>query len=191
MQNQINYNCKQEELYKVAYLGWHNYKDNLPDFTNHKDKYTTALGDVAIAALLRAQKLPDHTSPKITANNEVYDFLIQMFADGQLIYKNDPVKKALFVFGTLLSYISAPKHAGLRIVAKEKNTELPVAGFSVTAQPGNVRGLTDENGVLILSLSENSYSITGIKDGYETFAEEVNITTGIIYRKDVALTKSA
>jgi len=80
---------------------------------------------------------------------------------------------------------------GLRIVAKEKITELPVAGVTVTAQLANVKGATDENGVLVLSLSENTYSIIGIKDGYETFSEEVDINTGTVSRKNIELTKTA
>jgi hypothetical protein len=312
MQIQSNYNCTQQELYEVAKVGWRNYKNSLADFTNHKGKYTPALADEALGAILAAQNLPDGqawgagsetlriqleqavdtclnnwqilksyitdaflveeqkpmleaagskyytsasgkswpqmqsllisaskfindnsealsrggnnmpatfptkfatdkavfqtkysaflesavngnsgTNAKITANNAVYDSLIKMFEDGQLIYKNDPVKKPLFAFDTLLSYIGAPGQAGLRIIAKEKTTELPVAGFSVTIQPGNLRGATDANGVLILSLPENTYNIVGIKDGYETFSEEVDIVTGVISRKNVELTKTA
>ncbi|HEY6975763.1 MAG TPA: hypothetical protein VH396_05720 [Chitinophagaceae bacterium] len=312
MQIQSNYNCTQQELYEVAKVGWRNYKNNLADFTNHKGRYTAALADTALEAILAAQNLPDGqacgagsetlriqleqaadtclnnwqilksyiadsflaedqqqmleaagsnyyrqasgkswpqmqsllgfaskfindnsealsqggnnmpatfptkfatdkavfqttytaffasavsgnsvTNAKITANNAVYESLIKMFADGQLIYKNDLVKKALFIFDTLLSYISAPGQAGLRIIAKEKTTELPVAGFSITIQPGNLRGATDSNGVLILSLPENTYSIIGIKDGYETFTEEVDIVTGIISRKNIELIKTA
>jgi hypothetical protein len=131
------------------------------------------------------------TNDKITANNACYDTLTKMLADGQVIYKNDDAKKALFVFDTLLGYVKAPGATGLRIVAKEKVTELPVAGVAVTAQPGNVQGATDENGVVVLSLSENTYSIIGIKDGYNTFNEEVDITTGTVSRRNVELTKTA
>ena len=131
------------------------------------------------------------TNDKITANNACYDTLIKMLADGQVIYKNDEAKKALFVFDALLGYVKAPGVTGLRIVAKEKVTELPVAGVAVTAQPGNVQGATDENGVLVLQLSENTYTILGIKDGYDTFTEEVDVTTGTVSRRNVELTKTA
>ena len=114
-----------------------------------------------------------------------------MLADGQIIYRNDPAKKALFVFDTLLSYVTTSGATGLRIVVKEKITELPVSGFAVTAQPGNVQGSTDENGILVLSLADDTYSIIGIKDGYDTFSEEVNITTGVVSRKNIELTKVA
>ena len=114
-----------------------------------------------------------------------------MLADGQVIYRNDDIKRPLFVFETLLGYVTTKRDTGLRIVAKENITELPVDGFAVTAQPGNVQGATDENGVLVLPLTEGSFNLIGIKDGYETFTEEVNITTGVVSRRNIVLIKSA
>ncbi len=83
------------------------------------------------------------------------------------------------------------RETGLRIVAKEKVTELLVASFAVTVQPGNVQASTDENGVLVLPLAQDTYSVIGIKDGYESFTEEVNITTGVVSRRNIVLTKTA
>ncbi len=131
------------------------------------------------------------TTNKIIANNTVYDTLTKMFADGQIIYRTDPVNKALFVFDSLLSFLTTGRETGLRIVAKEEVTELPVAGFAVTVQPGNVQASTDEDGVLVLSLAQDTYSVIGIKDGYESFTEEVNITTGVVSRRNIVLTKTA
>ena len=155
-------------------------------FATDKAVFQTKYSDFLASAVNSTSS----TNAKITANNAVYDSLIKMLDDGQLIFTNEPAKKSLFVFDTLLSYISSAQ-AGLRIIAKEKITELPVEGFSITIHPGNLRGATDANGVLILSLPENTYNIIGIKDGYETFSEEVNIITGVISRKNVELTKTA
>jgi hypothetical protein len=131
------------------------------------------------------------TTNKISANNACYYTLSKMLADGQTIYKNDEAKKALFVFDILLSYVKAPGATGLRIAAKEKVTELPVAGFSVTAQPGNIQGTTDEHGVVILPLPEDTYTIIGIKDGWGSFTEEVDVTTGTLSRRNIEVTKTA
>lgn len=311
MKNQVRYKCTQQQLYAVANLGWQNYLDNLTDFTNYKAKYTAALGNDAIAAVLAAKNLPNEqargsvpeslriqvvqaglicldnwqklkgyineafpgmqkpklqaagsayyrqasnegweqmqsmltsastfivdnspalsqggdnmpaafpakfeadktdfeskytaylnaslgsvssTGNKIAANNAVYDALLKMFADGQIIYRTDAMKKMLFVFDTLIGFVSVPGATGLRIVAKEKLTALPLPGLAVTAQPGNIQGTTDENGVLVLSMPENTYSITGIKAGYQTFTEEVDITTGVVSRREVELAQTA
>jgi len=45
--------------------------------------------------------------------------------------------------------------------------------------------------VLVLPLAQDSYSIIGIKDGYESFTEELNITTGVVSRRNIVLTKTA
>ena len=148
--------------------------------------------ETAYASFIAAEQGSEGgTTTKIAANNACYDTLAKMLADGQVIYRKDEAKRPLFVFDTLLSYVKAPGTTGLRIVAKEKITQLPVPGFAVTAQPGNVQGATDENGVLVLPLSENTYTIIGFKDGFDPFTEEVDINTGTVSRKNVELTKTA
>lgn len=148
-----------------------------------EDQYTTYL--------LQSQDSVTGTSAKITANNVVANATAKMFADAQIIYKNDPANKDKFKFDYLLGFVTKPGESGLRIVAKEAITEKPIQGLQVTAQPGNVIGTTDENGVLVLSLPQDSYSIIGMKEGYHSFTEEVNVTTGVVSRKSIELSKTA
>jgi hypothetical protein len=165
---------------------------NMPATFPAKFEADKAAFETKYAAFLSAQQDSiGGTSIKMTTNNQVYDSLMKMFVDGQAIYRNDPVNKSLFVFESLLGFVASGGVTGLRIVAKERVTQLPVAGFAVTVQPGNMQGRTDENGVLVLPITEDTYSIQGIKDGYESFVEEVNITTGVVSRKNVLLTKMA
>ena len=165
---------------------------NMPAAFPAKFETNKAAFETKYTAFLSAQQgTIGGTSNKIIANNAIYDTLIKMFADGQIIYRTDPVNKVLFVFESLLSFVTTGGETGLRIVAKEEVTELPVAGFAVTVQPGNVQASTDENGVLVLSLAQDTYSVIGIKDGYESFTEEVNITTGVVSRRNIVLTKTA
>lgn len=153
------------------------------DKTAFEDQYTTYL--------LQSQDSVSGTAAKITANNAVANAIAKMFADAQIIYKNDPANKDKFIFDYLLGFVTKPGESGLRIVAKEKVTELPIPGLQVIAQPGNVIGTTDENGILVLSLPQDSYSIIGMKDGYNSFTEEVNVTTGVVSRKSIELSKTA
>lgn len=166
--------------------------DNMPEdfpatFTAAKDAFKTQYATY----LLSAQGKVSGTGEKNLANNGVYETLISMLADGQIIFKNDPTKKSLFVFETLLSFIESKGASGLRIVAKEAVTQLPVPQVEFTVQPGNFTGSTDENGVLVLNLPEDTYSIIGMKDGYNSFTEEVNVSTGVVSRKNIEFTKSA
>ncbi len=165
---------------------------NMPAAFPAKFETDKAAFETKYTAFLSAQQgTIGGTSNKIIANNAIYDTLVKMFADGQIIYRTNPVNKVLFVFESLLSFVTTGGETGLRIVAKEEVTELPVAGFAVTVQPGNVQASTDENGVLVLPLAQDSYSIIGIKDGYESFTEELNITTGVVSRRNIVLTKTA
>src|SRR4051794_21630744 len=54
------YKCTQQELYAAITLGWQNYQGNLPDFINHKGKYTKAFGDAAITDMNIAKNMPDN-----------------------------------------------------------------------------------------------------------------------------------
>lgn len=165
-----------------------NMPEAFPDqFTADKEAFENTYATY----LLDSQGSVTGTSEKNIANNAIAAALAKMFADGQIIFKDDPATKEMFVFEALLQFVTKPGESGLRIVAIESVTELPIEGLQVIAQPGNVIGTTDENGVLILSLPENSYSIIGMKDGYNSFNEEVNITTGVVSRKNVELTKTA
>lgn len=151
----------------------------------------TAFEDLYAEYLLQSQGSVNGTTEKLTANNTISNALAKMFADGQIIYKNDPAKREMFTFENLLRYVTKPGESGLRIVAKEAVTEVPIQGLLITAQPGNIVGTTDENGVLLLTLPQDNYSIIGMKDGYNSFTEEVNVTTGVVSRKNIELSKTA
>lgn len=56
---QNQYNCTQEELYQVCFLGWDSYLENVADFTNTNTTYTLLLGQTNRADVKTAKKLPD------------------------------------------------------------------------------------------------------------------------------------
>ncbi|HRH50467.1 MAG TPA: carboxypeptidase-like regulatory domain-containing protein [Panacibacter sp.] len=166
--------------------------DNMP--ATFKPKVITAQQDVETQYknfLSLQQAAESATVAKINANNEVYDKLIAMFTDGQLIFKSDADKKSRFVFDSLLSYITTAGPSGLRITVKESITELPVSVAAVTIQPGNLQAVTDVNGVVEINLATNAYSISITKSGYKDYNETgVDVTTGIMSRKNITMEKS-
>lgn len=166
--------------------------ENMP--ASFKAKMITAQQDVETQYqnfLALQQAAESATVTKITANNAVYDKLIPMFTDGQLIFKLDADKKSRFVYDSLLSYITTAGPSGLRITLKEAVTELPLSVAAIIIQPGNVQVSTDVNGVAEINLSANGYSVSVIKSGYKDYNETgVDVSTGVMSRKNITMEKS-
>lgn len=80
------------------------------------------------------------TSAKITANNGVYTNLIDMFKDGQLIFKKEPRIKEKFIFDHVLEIVSGSGNVvkEYTIAAGESKTFKKVVAHSTIENIGNV-----------------------------------------------------
>lgn len=140
--------------------------------------------------LKTAQATPAGTSTKITANNALYKKVIAMLNDGQLLYKNNPTKKDLFTFSSLLSYITTAGTTGIEIKLTDKQSSQPIGGYTATLQPGNKTGIADATGILQLTIAEGLYDMTITATGYPAYTEkDIKITTGVMSKKGIVLEK--
>src|SRR3954452_19349297 len=125
------YKCTQQEFYAAAKLGWQNYRDNLPDFTDHKAKYTTAFGEDALNALLAAKDLPD---------DQARDSVPETWR----IQLSQAANVCLDDWQILKSYITEA------FPAQEQKTRLDAAGIKYYRKAAN-RGWTEMQSLLDLA----------------------------------------
>lgn len=81
---------------------------------------------------LQARETSAARAEKVTANNLLYDEMMDVLEDGsERVYRNDAAKQKNYVFATLKDLVSPPGSASLRaLVLREDDT--PVEGASVT-----------------------------------------------------------
>lgn len=78
------YDCKQNELYSVALIGWKSFELNQAAFEAFNTRYTVAFGTTMKAAVVSAKQLPDefqrsdeHKTLRINLKNKANDVLIK------------------------------------------------------------------------------------------------------------------
>jgi hypothetical protein len=109
------------------------------------------------------------TQEKITANNDVYTNLMNMFLDGQEIFKkNDAVQKQ-FIFTDVVYRISGAGTAGIRGNVCHLITGFGIEGVFITIDGSTKTAITDNEGDYEISpLAAGIYSVSFKKEGYET-----------------------
>lgn len=130
------------------------------------------------------------TQTKINANNEVYAKLMNMFLDGQEIYKSDEAIRKQFTFSEILYLVSGAGTAGVKGYITDSNTAQPIADVTVTII-GKAKTYTSDNEgkYEILQLANGTYTIQYQKTGYETQTiQNHEIKTGTIGKLDIQLT---
>lgn len=100
------------------------------------------------------------TNAKISANNAIYATLINMFKDGQEIFKTQDQIKRQFVFDTVLGLISNPGAAGLRGKVISAQDLTPIFDVRVEILNTSQSVNTDINGnYLIKPLPVGNYDV--------------------------------
>ncbi len=130
------------------------------------------------------------TNTKITANNAVYTTLINMFKDGQEIFKTQDEIKRQFVFETVLGLITNPSAAGLKgkVISSQDLTPIFDAHVEIlnTSQSSN----TDTDGnYLVKPLATGSYDVrfSALPNYRDKVIQNVQITKGTISTLDTEL----
>ena len=130
------------------------------------------------------------TNTKITANNEVYSTLINMFKDGQEIFRNqDPIRRQ-FVFETVLALITNPGAAGLRGKVISSLDGTPIQGAIVTVLEISLSTPTDADGNYLLKpIPVGRYSIRFVAAPQynDKVIQNINISTGVTSTLDTDL----
>jgi hypothetical protein len=139
--------------------------------------------------LLTSQATTGDTSDKMKANNKVYNTMMAMLRDGQLIFETDETRMAIFTFATVLGHVSGNGTTGMRITAVDTLSKVNITNFMATVQPGATVATAD--GIILeLKMSEAMYSVLISAPGYTPLiVNDVQLKTGIMHRLDVEMVK--
>jgi hypothetical protein len=99
----------------------------------------------------------ERTEDKIDANNILYDAIIYVCKDGQVIFKRDSGKRERFVFNSVLEAVTPPGSSSLRVMVQDSVTFLPLSGVRVIIQLAGQPALeqvTDEDGDVLFDSIE-------------------------------------
>lgn len=126
---------------------------------------------------------------KINANNSVFESLMQMFDDGQKIYRTNPAKRERFTFTKILELVSGPGLAGV------KGTCSPVqavqAGVTIKCAAQNKTTVADDDSKYALNLqSGNNIAVEYSAPGFEPKTLTLDIEVGTMSTQNVTLNPS-
>lgn len=131
------------------------------------------------------------TTTKVTANNAVYATLINMFKDGQEIFKTQDEIKRQFVFDTVLGLITNPGAAGLRGKVISSLDGSPIIGAIVSVLDiGTSTTTTDDAGNYLLKpipVGRLSISFVAAPQYNDKVIQNINISTGVTSTLDTEL----
>ena len=157
----------------------------LPDFkavqADFNEKYKKYLEATQISG--------DVTFEKMRANNAIYTNAMDMLADAQVFFKNDPSVATKFVWVNIVSQTRGTKSAGLNGKITDLATGLVIANVEVSVVNGNKIVVTDAEGRFDLSpLASGIYSISVAKEGYNTVVvQNQEVKVGVVSRLNVVL----
>ena len=167
---------------------------NMPDkFPQAYTSKVKAFDDQYMLFIKKEGKNPAGTAGKITANNAIYSDIISVGTDANAIWRRNDLIKSEYTFDDVLRRITGDKKTGIRIQAIEALSELPVAGLSVIARPGDRSATTPEDGITELALPEGTYKLfIQVPAGYLPVPEQsVTTNAGIMHRKKLILQKAS
>lgn len=154
-------------------------------FTNVAAAFQLALSYFQDQEELREQE----TQAKITANNTLYDKIIQLCKDGKRAFRNDEALREQFVWEKVLYIIRGAGIAGLRGSVTNQADATAIAGATITVVETGDTGLTDREGIYrITGVPYGSYTVQCTASGFITAAVPFSIPKGTISQLDFSLT---
>lgn len=145
------------------------------------------------------------TDEKILANNAVYDTLMDMFQDGQVIYEENAAKRARFIFARVKDLITSSGGGSSTVPANtieigayvfDSQTLLPIAGATlrvINGPEGIVEGVTDNEGITAVKVSGYPANATVMVEsevqaaGYDLVMGTAEMTAGNLYSVEVPM----
>ncbi len=143
-------------------------------FTTLKNLFATALKSFTkIEEDIRIQ-----TAAKVAANNGIHEQVMEMFLDGQFIFRSEPAKKSKYVFDDVLE-IFAHHLADIKGTISTGVAHLPLAGAVVSIPELAESVVTDEEGRYDFGvIPHGNYTISIVKDGFAPQSLQVEVPTG-------------
>jgi len=110
---------------------------------------------------------------KIVANNNVHRWLMNMFLDGQEIFKRQDAIKAQFVFDRVLQLASGSGSQGIKGYVTQSGSDIPIADVLITILQNGRTITTDSNGRYeMIQIANGTYNLSFEKTGYVTLLQE-------------------
>lgn len=148
------------------------------DFADLVNKQFDACMNLSKEVGVSEQTKSTKTINKGNADNDVYNLLLSMFGDAQVIFKDD-ANLHNFVFSTLLKKVKATRPASMtgkmwQIIDGKK---MPLTDVKI--QSGEYKAVTDKKGVYkIAAIAAGDYTFTITHDGSAPVQEKITIKGG-------------
>ena len=129
------------------------------------------------------------TYDNTTANNDIYEKLLQMLKDAQEVFEGNEKLKTTFTFSNLVSRVSPAGVAGLRGSVRVADTQLPIMNALVVVEGKNKSVVTDAAGRYeIPQLANGFYTVIIKAEGFsEVVIENVEVKTSTYNTLNVAM----
>jgi len=128
------------------------------------------------------------TETKINANNGIFEKLMDMFLDGQQIFKKTPATQKQFIFESVLELVSSPGSSGLKGTVTKQVDAMPIEGAKLTLVELVKAVQTDASGKYDFgNFAAGTYTLRVEAAGFVTIEEKVVIETGVVSTKDFVM----
>jgi hypothetical protein len=157
--------------------------DNMPSgFKAHFDALADGMIAQIPAVLNTRENNEEKTQTKIAANNVLFDKIMDVCEDGNVVFSQDKAKYDQFVFAQVLKLVTPPGAAGMKGVIKDVVSSVPLAGAMVTIKQNDlaeVSAMTDGAGKYVFAnLAVGRYKGVVRLEGYRDFYFDIVIKTG-------------
>ena len=128
-------------------------------------------------------------SNKLNANNAIYDSLIAMLKDGQLIFKNNENMRKQFTYEVLVA-MNKGGFASLRGLITDTDGT-PLAGVIIRSKDGKYTDTTNDKGRYdITRMEAGDYIFSIAKEGFLPTDKTANVKPGQANNFDIVLAKA-
>jgi hypothetical protein len=136
------------------------------------------------------EQSPIEREKKVKANNDIYARLMSMFLDGQEIFKDEDAVLKQYIFDQVLRVVSGTGTAGIRGVATDAVTGLPIAGLTIEIEGTGKTAITDEDGkYMITQVASGKYNLLFSAEGYQAKKQTHEIIVGTVSTLNITLAK--
>ncbi|MBL7764970.1 MAG: carboxypeptidase regulatory-like domain-containing protein [Chitinophagaceae bacterium] len=134
----------------------------------------------------------DQTKAKIDANNAIYTDLMAMFADAQILFKNEDALLKQFTFSDVLYLVSGAGTAGIRGAITNTANNKAVKEVTITVDETQDTTITDETGKYEISpMASGNYTLLISAPGFESQTISHEVLVGTISTLNITLNPSA
>ncbi|MBL7766667.1 MAG: carboxypeptidase regulatory-like domain-containing protein [Chitinophagaceae bacterium] len=134
----------------------------------------------------------DETEAKIAANNAIYTDLMSMFADAQILFKNQDALLKQFTFSDVLYLVSGAGTAGVRGTITNANNNKAIKEVTLTVEDTEHNAITDDVGKFEISpMASGTYNLLVSAPGFESQTISHEVLIGTISTLNITLTPSA